>query len=202
MSTVFLRLFLTIFICTNINFNLKGQSKFWSKIELEASYSIIDGWVSTTEDYSIVDNDGQGIGLGIRYNLKNNFFTSIKYLNGEVYSIDLQDHYRTNSILIHFGKQFDFLKSGRLGIKLGYGAISQPNYWSIVVRNPITQEPRAQHNYSGNITLGHLSTGLEYIHPLSKEVGLGLSAELYSALFNEYGYSYFSLFAIFKLTRN
>lgn len=196
-------LLLVYFIC--IAHSTFGQKSFFTKLDVDISYSDVDTWRRILYDDPIVieDNDGLAFGLSTNYHLNEKIFVQFTYRRAELYNIDLASNFKLGLANLSIGRKFGLSNRIAFSPKVGLSIHSAPTYLSSITRGYVdgvlVDEGPIVRSFSGIEQYFFFAFGAEVVYDLTPELGIGVLGEMNT--FQSSGSTIISIFLKLRLFR-
>lgn len=172
------------FFLISVTHSAFGQKSFFTKFDVDISYSNVDTWRRILYDDPIVikDNDGFAFGLSTNYHLNEKVFVQFIYRRAELYNIDLASNFKLGLANLSVGRNFSISNRLAFSPKLGLSIHSAPTYLSSITRGYVdgvlVDEGPILRTFSGIERYFFFAFGAEVVYDLTSELGLGLLGEV------------------------
>ena len=188
---------LITFICLFPN-GLKAQERVWDRLDFDLSYTNVDGWFRLgSNGENIENNDGFALGIAANYHLNDKVFFQFQYQRANLLIVDFNGKMQLGFFDFVVGRKFDIFDKANLSIKGGVAILNEPTYATWVITH--NQVKTVQRDFLGVEGLRHWTVGGELTYPLSREVSLGGSLDLYFTDYSNTGYTNSSIFLRLKV---
>lgn len=199
MVQVIYKYFILLAILMLVSSTSLAQEKFWNKIDFDLSYTNVDGWLrirGTSGDIK-QNHDGFALGAAVNYHLNDKVFFQFQYQRANLLIVDFNAKMNLGFFDFIAGRKFAFIDKSILTIKGGMAILNKPTYatWTIV-HNGIKNVQRV---FWGTEGFRHWTAGGELTYPLSNEVTLGGSLDIYFTDYSNTGFTNSSIFLRLKV---